>query len=122
MRCLPVVIHERRGIWARQLRARLACWPIRWSQTRSSADLATALVRSARPIVVIDLGDRPRSGLEDLDLAIRTAPDALVLVLDPGAHDSVAISARMLGATHVFSGIVTPPTVAELLARWLALA
>ena len=122
MQRLPVVIHERLGTWSRQLRPRLAAWPIRWSETRSAADLEAALGGAACPILVLDLADRPRAGLEDLERAIRAAPDTLSLVLDPGARPGVALLARELGATHVLPGVVPPPTVAAFLGRWLPLA
>jgi hypothetical protein len=119
---LPLIIHERLGNWVRQLRPRLSAWPIRLVESRSAADLEGALAGTACPIVVIDLDRRPGAGLDDLERATRTAPSALVLVLDPGGHDGVAVLARELGATHVFSGVVTPPTVARLLERWIVLA
>lgn len=119
---LAVVIHERRGTWARQLRPRLLAWPIRWLETRSTADLEAALSGMACPILLIDLARPPRAGLEDLDRAAQAAPNALILVLDPEAHEGVATLARELGATHVFSGPVTPPAVAALIARWLPIA
>jgi DNA-binding NarL/FixJ family response regulator len=118
----PMVIHERLGIWARQLRPRLASWPIRWAESRSAADLESLLARSPRPIVVLDLGNRPRSGLEALGCAVRAAPDVLVLVLDPAEHAGLATLARELGATLVLSGTVPPPAVAARLDRWLRLA
>jgi hypothetical protein len=119
---LVVVIHERLGFWARHLRPRLHAWPIRWVETRSSADLQAALAGMACPIVLIDLGRRPRAALEDLDHAVHAAPNALILVLDPRSHEGVAGLARELGATHIFTRSVTPPEVAELIARWLPLA
>lgn len=119
---VAVVIHERRGTWARQLRPRLLDWPVRWVETRSTADLETALVGTACPVVLIDLDARPRAGLDVLDRAATAVPNALILVLDPQAHEGVASLARELGATHVLSGPVTPPEVARLLARWLPLA
>src|SRR4051794_14238144 len=119
---LAVVIHERLGIWARQLRPRLLAWPIRWVESRSSADLEAALAGMACPVVLIDLARRTRAGLEDLDRATWAAPNALILVLDPQAHEGVATLARELGATHVLSGPVTPPEIVQLVARWLPLA
>ncbi|SIO57830.1 hypothetical protein SAMN05444166_5500 [Singulisphaera sp. GP187] len=119
---LPLIIHERLGNWVRQLRPRLAAWPIRLTESRSLADLEGALAGTTSPILVIDLDRRPRAGLDDLERATRAVPSALVLVLDPGAHDGVAVLARELGATHVYSGVVTPPTVARLLERWIMLA
>jgi hypothetical protein len=119
---LAVVIHERLGTWARHLRPRFVDWPIRWVETRSSADLEAALPGLACPVVLIDLGRRVRATLEDLDRAAQAAPNALFLVLDPESQEGVATLARELGATHVFSGPVTPPEVASLLERWLPLA
>jgi DNA-binding NarL/FixJ family response regulator len=88
----------------------------------AAADLEAALDRSSCPIVVLDLGNRPRTGLEDLDRAVRAAPDALVLVLDPAEHAGIPTLARELGATLVLSGVVPPPAVATRLDRWLRLA
>gem|GEM_PF-1051948 len=119
---LPLVVHERLGNWARQLRPRLSAWPIRLVESRSTADLTNALTGTACPLVVIDLAQRPRVGLEDLDRAMQTASQAMVLVLDAEAHDGVETLARELGATHVFSGSFTPPAVAQLIARWIPLA
>jgi CheY-like chemotaxis protein len=121
---LAVVIHERRGIWTRQLRPRLLAWPIRWVETRSTADLEAALAGAACPVALIDLERRVRAGLEDLNRAVQVARNPLILVLDPEAHAAAATAtlARELGATHVLSGPVTPPAVAQLLARWLPLA
>jgi DNA-binding NtrC family response regulator len=119
---LAVLIHERLGNWARQLRPRLLGWPIRWVETRSTADLEAALAGMACPVVLIDLARRPRAALEDLDRAAQAAPNALILVLDPQAYEGVATLARELGATHVLSGPVNPPAVARLIARWLPLA
>jgi hypothetical protein len=117
-----VVIHERLGTWSRQLRPRLASWPIRWAETRSGPELEAAVAGPGRPIVVLDLGNRPRAGLEDLERALLAAPDALALVLDPLAHEGVPSVARELGAALVMTGVITPPSVAGLLERWLRLA
>ena len=85
------------------LRPRLATCPVRWAETRSAADLDSALAGKTCPIVVIDLGRRVCAGLEDLDRAMQLA-SAMVLVFDPEAHEGVAVLARELGATHVISG------------------
>jgi hypothetical protein len=122
MRRLPLAVHERLGRWARQLRPRVAGWPVRLVETRSAPELARALAGSACSLGLVDLGDRPLDGLDDLDFALRLAPDALVLVLDPSRCDEVASLARELGAAHVLSGVATPPAVVDLLARWLPLA
>lgn len=117
-----LVIHERNGNWARQVRPRLGETPARVLETRSAVDLEAALSGAACPVVLIDLGRRPRAALDELDLVLRVAPDAMVLVLDPESHDGAALLARELGATHVVSGPATPPAVAALLARWLPLS
>lgn len=122
MSSLRLVIHERIGDWARQLKPRLVSWPIAWVESRSTADLEAALRATACPIVVIDVAERPRAAMEDLDLAMRTAPNAMALVLDPRAHDGVAAVALELGASHVMTGGVVPPAVSDLLTRWLRLA
>jgi DNA-binding NarL/FixJ family response regulator len=119
---VPLVVHERLGTWARQLRPRVVSWPVRLIESRSAGALAAAVARAACPLVVIDLGDRPRAGLEDLDRAVRSSPNALVLVLDPTAQPSVARLARELGATHILPGTAPPPAIVALLARWLTLA
>jgi len=117
-----LVVHERIGTWARRLRPRLVAWPLRLVETRSGPDLQAAVAGAACPLVLIDLAGRPGPGLDALDRALRVAPDALSLVLDPEAHPGVPLLAWELGATHVVAGPVTPPAVAGLLARWLPLA
>jgi hypothetical protein len=117
-----VIIHERLANWARQIRPRFRGWPIRWAETRSRGDLVRAAARSACPILVVDLADRPVRGLEDLDAALGAAPMALSLVLDPGSHPGLAIAALGLGATLLRPGVVVPPEVVGLLHRWLPLA
>lgn len=119
-----VIVHERLGRWARQLRPRLADRPTRVHETRSWDDLEAALATAATPcpLVVIDLARRVRPGLEDLIRLVNVAPDALTLVLDPDGSDEVALLSQEFGASHVISGAVPPPTVAALLVRWLALA
>ena len=119
---IAVILHERLGNWVRQLRPRLHDQPVRWFETRSRADLAGVLTGLACPVVLIDLGRQPAAGLVDLDLVLRRASDARVLVLDPESHNEVAALARELGATHVASGFVPPPEVAALMARWIAQA
>ncbi len=119
---LAVVVHERRGTWARQLRPRLASWPILWAETRSAADLDRTLDGTPWPILVLDLADRPREGLKHLAVAQSASPHCLSLVLNPGARDEVDGLAREFGATHVLSGVVPPPTVAAWVVRWLPLA
>jgi hypothetical protein len=119
-----LVIHERLGVWARQLRPRLADGSVRVVESRSPDDLARVLLDGSGvcPIVLIDLTRRIRAGLEDLDLARRSAPDALILILDPELIDGVALLARELGATDVLSGPATPPQVLRIVTRWLPLS
>ena len=123
MASLVLVIHERIGTWARQLRPRLV----------GVADPAGRDPVGGRPRGgagrrgLPGRGDRPgpparAPGSKTSTARCAVAPDALVLVLDPEAHDGVAPLARELGATHVVAGPATPPAVAALLARWLPLA
>jgi hypothetical protein len=119
---LPLVVHERLGVWARQLRPRASAWGVRLIESRSKSDLEAALEGTVCPIAIIDLGDRPRTGLEDLESVMRLAPAALALVLDPREHSGVALLARQIGAAHVLSGETTPPVLLGLLTRWLPLA
>jgi DNA-binding NarL/FixJ family response regulator len=119
---IAVVLHERLGTWAAQLRPRLQDPRIRWIESRSTADLASAIEGLARPIVLIDLGTDAIPGLSDLERLREQSPGARVLVLDLAEHEGVADFARELGATCVRSGFVPPPEVAQLLERWIALA
>jgi hypothetical protein len=119
---VAVILYERLGNWVRQLRPRLRDQPIRWFETRSVPDLEGVLRGLACPVVLIDLGGHPASGLIVLEQVLLRTPDAWVLVLDPESHPEVAGLARELGATHVASGFVPPPRVAELMARWIALS
>lgn len=119
----PLVIDERRGCWVRQVRPRVAGWPVQVVETRSTSDLLAASGGSVCPLLVIDLAERVRPVLGDLDQAAQIAPGAPVLVLDPAEHRGVASAARELDATHVLTGVINPPDVMELLARrgpWLA--
>ena len=77
-------------------------------------ELEVLLTGLAFPVVLIDLGRQSAVGLKDLGLVSLHAPDARILVLDPEAGRSWPALARELGATHVFSGFVPPPVVAEL--------
>jgi hypothetical protein len=119
---VAVIIHERLGTWARQLRPRLHEQPVRWFETRSAADLERVLTGLAHPVVLVDLGNQPVSDLAVLGLVLHRVSDARVLVVDSHARHHVLTLARELGATHVVSGFVPPPIVAELLAHWIALA
>ncbi len=123
MPSVTVVTHERRGTWARHIRTRLAsAGAVRWVESRSGDDLERAARQSAAPVVLLDVADRPRASLEDLDRAARAAPAGLFLVLDPADHPGVSALAFELGATLVLAGVVPPPRVASLLLRWLPLA
>jgi hypothetical protein len=119
---VAVIVHERLGNWARQLRPRLYRHAIRWCETRSAADLDAVLTGLISPVVLFDLAQQVAPGLRDLNLLLRRAPDARALVLDPEAHDGVSVVARELGATYVLAGFAPPPLVADLLARWIVLA
>jgi hypothetical protein len=117
-----VVIHERRGYWASQLRGRLRDLPVRWRETRGTSDLLDALGESPFPILVLDLGPRPIEGLERLVRASCHAPSALILALDPEGRPEARDLARGCGATALRSGFEPPPRVAELIGRWIGLA
>jgi hypothetical protein len=119
---VAVILHERRGNWAGQLRTRLQDRPVRWIETRSAADLDAALLGLACPVILIDLRNYAAQGLHDLDRAVRQSPAARVLVLDPEANEGVTELARELGATLVIPGFVPPPDVASLVDRWITLA
>ncbi len=117
-----LVVHERIGTWARQLRPRLGSWPLRLVETRSARDLEPVLASSACPLILLDVGGRPRAALEDLQRAVMLAPDALVLVLNPLATAGIAPLAWELGATYILDGPSTPPEIIGWLTRWLPLA
>ena len=117
-----IVLHERRGVWAGQLRPRLSSCAVRWLESRSRADLIAGVGASSCPIVVLNLGSRLRANLEDLFQAARAAPNGLFLVLDAEARPGVTTLARELGATHIWSGVAPPPAVADWLRGWIDLA
>jgi hypothetical protein len=119
---VPVILHERLGNWSRQLRVRLQGLPVRLFETRSRADLQAVLTGLACPVVLIDAGKHVANGLLDLELVLTRAPDALVVVTNPGSHAEATSLARELGASHVLSGYVPPPYVASLVLRWISLA
>ncbi|WZO96305.1 hypothetical protein EP7_003296 [Isosphaeraceae bacterium EP7] len=117
-----IITHERRGLWARQLRPRFPSESIRWVETRSTADLRAALLGRSRPIVVLDLGDPLRRGLAELAEAREAAPDALIVVVEPRSRPAAVALAPEMGATLVLPGVVVPPAMVNLLTRWIALA
>ncbi len=119
---LTLVIHERVGNWARHIRPRSVDWQARVIETRSGIELEAACAHSACPLLVIDLGNRLRQGLEDMDRGLLAAPNALSLVLASGDRPGLTTLARELGATHVLAGQVPPPIVLDLLSRWVILA
>jgi DNA-binding NarL/FixJ family response regulator len=119
---VPVILHERLGNWIRQLRPRLYEQPVRWFESRSTRELEVLLTGLAFPVVLIDLGRHTAAGLKDLTLVSLRVPNARILALDPEGQAEVAVTARELGATHVFSGFVPPPVIAELMAHWITAA
>ena len=119
---LPLIVHERIGVWSRHLRPRVAPWPVRLFETRPGDDIGPIASRSACPMVVVDLGGRLRNGLEAIDRAFTAAPYGLILALDPAGLPEVSLLARELGASRVLSGPVVPPEVLAVLERWLPLA
>ena len=118
----PLVIHERKGVWGRQLRPRVATWNVRPVETRSESDLVEAAHLHPFPVAVFDLGEKPPAMLADLDAFLECAPGALTVALDPGKIPEVAALAWELGATLVLSGLTRPPDLVDLLARWVVLS
>jgi len=115
-----IIVHERLAHWTGLIRPRIAATStIRWVESRSSADLASAAFGLSDPIALINLAARPYWGLEGLDALNQIAPNALTLVLDPDSVPDVPIIARELGATLVWSGVVVPPRVEALIRLWL---
>ncbi len=119
---IPLIVHERRAHWARQLRPRITAWPAHLVETRSGFDLAEALRGRNNPLVLADLGARGLATLDELARALPASRDPLVLVLDPEAIPDVSNLARACGATDVWTGFSHPADVASALERWLALA
>ena len=119
---VPVILHERLGNWIRQLRPRLSDQPVRWFESRSTKELEVLLIGLAFPVVLIDLGRQAAFGLNDISLVSLRVPDARILAIDPEGQAEVAVTARELGATHVISGFVPPPVIAELMAHWITAA
>ncbi len=117
-----MVLHERSGGWARQLRARLDHVPVRWFETRATAELLAAVSACTSPVVLIEAGAEPIPALHDLARVVARGAEPRVLFLDPASRPDVLGAARDLGATLAESGRITPPEVAALLARWIALA
>ena len=64
-------------------------------ETRSTADLESALARAACPIVVIDLGRRPRAGLEELRRRGVRGKDVTPFLLDRFATETKGESLRI---------------------------
>jgi hypothetical protein len=118
----PLVIHERKGTWGRQLRPRVAAWSVRPIETRSAADLIDAARLHPFPLAVFDLREKPATILADLDVFLERVPSAFSLVLDPGKIPEAAEIAWNCGATLVLSGQTHPPKVVDLLARWSVLS
>ena len=117
-----VITHERRANRAGALKPRLQGQGVRLVETRSLADLASAVAGHPVPVVVIDAGDQSGPTLSALEAIRPIAPEALTIVLDPGRHAGLTDAAREMGATLVLAGVVTPPRLADLVLRWLELA
>ena len=115
-----IIVHERLAHWTGLIRPRFAAEStIRWVESRSTEDLASAAAGPFDPIALINLATRPYWGLEGLDALNQIAPNALTLVLDTDSVPDVPLIARELGATLVWSGVVVPPRVEALIRRWL---
>jgi hypothetical protein len=117
-----VVLHERSGSWAGQLRPRLGDVPARWFETRSTVDLLAAVAGRASPVVLIEAGTDAEPALRDLTRVAASASAPLILFLDPRARPEVLRAARELGATLAETGRITPPEAADHMERWIGLA
>ncbi|GIW88450.1 MAG: hypothetical protein KatS3mg108_2774 [Isosphaeraceae bacterium] len=119
---LPLIIHEPRTFWARQLRARSATWPVHCHETRSLDDLLSLLPNQPFGLLVIDSGNNPASALEHLAAASLHLKNWLILFIVSHDDPQLATLARTLGASHVVASPIPPPVVASLLHRWLKLS
>ena len=119
---IPLVVHEPRTYWARQLRGRTASWPVRLHETRDLDDLLTAIRHEPIGVLLIDSGEDPDVALDHLAAAAAYLDFWLVLFVDSTPHADRATLARAVGATHVVVRPVPPPEVATLLSRWVQLA
>lgn len=117
-----VVLHERLGGWARQLRPRLAGSPARWIETRSTAELLVAITGGASPVILIEASQDPEGNLREVALVVERGGSPLVLFIDPLDRSDVMDLGRELGATLTVGGRCTPPEVAELIGRWIGLS
>jgi len=117
-----LVVHERLGRWARQLRSRLSGPAVRLKETRSWTDLEEAITGLIAPVVLIDLKDLGDEGLVHLARLSEQSSDARVLVLGPSGDEDRKQLARELGATHVLAGASAPEETAQLLGAWVKLA
>ncbi len=119
-----VALHERSGTWGRQLRPRLSKVRARWFETRTTAELLAAVAARASPVVLVEAGADPERALRDLAALSETGSAPLVLFLDPWDDRPETLRlAGELGATlATTSKAMTPPEVADLIGRWIALA
>ena len=88
---LTLIVHERRGRWARRLRPLVAGWGARLVESRSADDLTSAIATAACPIVVLDLGERLRPGLDDLSRAASSRLECP----DPGSRRHKDLGVRL---------------------------
>lgn len=116
-----VVLHERSGTWARQLRARLQDLPARWFETRSTSELTAATSACTSPVVLIESGTDPAPAIRDLARLVATASSPRILFLDPAGRPDVLRAAGEMGATLAPLDRPTPPEVAAIVRRWAAL-
>ena len=119
---ITLIIHERLGNWARQLRPRMISPTLKVRETRSAADLALAVQQDRFALVVVDLRSGPAEMLADLNQNREQLADTLTLVLDPDQNPAAATLAQELGVTLVRSGFVSPPDIVRLLEQWALLA
>lgn len=74
------------------------------------------------PLALLDFDRDPLAALRCLERWRQRSPGGLTLILNPRRLPELAIAARELGATQVWSGPAPPPLVAEILTRWARIA
>ena len=115
MSLIPLIIFERRGRWAEQLRPRLQHRPVRIREARSAADCRRTLRGVRGSLAVLDLTPDPLAGLRALEAILDVDAQATVLVLAGRSLRHLAPLMLELGATH----FVAEPPDPDVLAGWL---
>ena len=115
MSFIPLLVFERHGQLAEQLRPRMKHRPIRVREARSAADCRRALRGVRGSLAVLDFSGDALAGLRALEAVLDVDPQAAILVL--GDRPLAGLGPRLLelGATHVAEAPGDP----EVLAAWL---